>query len=106
MCDMAVSLEDYRIQVIEQLKGASSAARVQDLLADVDLVLASAGLSSAAQRTFWESLDSDLDNLAEGSKGVLGKEAAAALSTVIAAARGALVKYRGSQSSDTAKSAD
>jgi hypothetical protein len=91
---MAVSLEDYRIQVIEQLKAASGAARVRDLLAEADMVLASARLSATAQRSFWESLDSDLVDLAEGSKGVLGKEAAAALSTVITAARGALIQYR------------
>jgi hypothetical protein len=100
---MAVSLEDYRLQVIEQLKGASGAARVRDLLAEVDLVLASARLSSTAQRMFWERLDSDLDELAEGSKGVLGKEAAAALGTMISAARAALMKYRSPQ---PVKSAD
>jgi len=103
---MAVSLEDYRLQVIEQLKAASGAARVRDLLAEVDLVLASARLSSAAQKAFWESLDSDLDNLAEGSKGVLGKDAAAALSAVITAARGALLKYRSPLKAHAAKSAD
>ena len=103
---MAVSLEDYRLQVIEQLKAASGAARVRDLLAEVDLVLASARLSSAAQKAFWESLDSDLDNLAEGSKGVLGKDAAAALSAVITAARGALLKYRSPLKAPAAKSAE
>ena len=89
---MAVTLEDYRIQIIEQLKAAGGTVRARDILADVDMVLATATLSTAAQGAFWESLNSDLDILAEESKGVLGKEAAAALGAIIAAAQGAVLK--------------
>lgn len=58
------------------------------------MVLASARLSTAAQGTFWDSLNSDLDILAEESRGVLGKEAAAALGAVIAAAQDVALEYR------------
>ena len=91
---MAATFEDYRTQIIEQLKAARGTARAHDILAEVDMVLASAGLSMAAQGAFWESLNSDLDILAEEWKGVLGKEAAAALGAVIAAAQGAVLRYR------------
>jgi hypothetical protein len=91
---VAVTLEDYRIQIIEQLKAAHGTERARDLLAEVNLVLASAQLSTAAQRAFWDSLHSDLDVLAEVSKEVLGKEAATALGEVAAAAQGAVLKYR------------
>ena len=98
---MAVALEDNRIQIIKQLKTARGTARA--LYRRVDMVLASARLSTAAQGAFWESLNSDL---AEESKRVLGKEAAAALSAVGAAAQIAVLKYRRRLGSDEAKSAD
>jgi hypothetical protein len=103
---MAVTLEDYRIQVIEQLRVAHGTARARDLLAEVNIVLASAQLSTAAQGEFWESLNGDLDILAEESKGVLGKEAAAALGAVIAAAQGSVMRYQRLLESDERKSAD
>jgi len=102
---MAGTLEDYRIQIIEQLKAVRGTARAHELLAEVDLVLASARLSSAAQGAFWESLNSDLDALSEELKGVLAKEAAAGLGAVIAAAQGAVLQYRRMLQSDEAQSA-
>jgi len=102
---MTVTLEDYRIQVIEQLKAVRGAARAHELLAEVDLVLASSRLSPAAQGEFWESLRSDLDVLEE-LKAMLGKEAAAAIGVVIAAARGAVIQYQRMLKSDETKSTD
>lgn len=103
---MAVTLEDYRIQIIGQLKAAGGIGRARDLLAEVDMVLASARLSPAARGAFWESLNNDLDILAEEYKGMLGKEAAAALGTIIAAAQGAVGRYRRLLQSDETTSAD
>lgn len=103
---MAVTLEDYRIQIIEQLKAAHGTQRAHDLLAEVDMVLASARLSTAAQGEFWDSLHSDLDMLAEVSKEVLGKEAADALGEVVTAAQGAVLKYRRALQGDGASSVD
>ncbi len=103
---MAVTFEDYRLQIIQQLRAAGGIGRARDLLSEVDMVLASARLSRPAQRAFWESLNSDLDVLAEESKGVLGKEAAATLGAIIAAAQGAVWKYRRLLQSDEATSAD
>lgn len=103
---MAVTLEDYRIQIIEQLKAAHGTQRAHDLLAEVDMVLASARLSTAAQGEFWDSLHSDLDMLAEVSKEVLGKEAADALGEVVTAAQGEVLKYRRALQGDGASSVD
>jgi len=100
---MAITLEDYRIQIIEQLKAG---AHARDLVAEVDMVLASARLSAAAQAAFWDNLNSDLDILAEESTAVLGKEAAAELNASIAAAQGAALKYRRLLASDETKSSD
>jgi hypothetical protein len=100
---MAVTLEDYRIQIIAQLKAARGSARAHELLSEVDMVLASGRLSAAAQGAFWESLNCDLAILVEESKGVLGKEAAA-LSAVIAAAQGAVLMYQRLLESDETKS--
>jgi hypothetical protein len=103
---MAVTFEDYRIQIIEQLKAARDGARARDLIAQADMVLSSARLSASAQGEFWESLSSALDILAEDSKALLGKEAAAALSAVIAAAQGEIQKLRRPRESDEPKSRD
>jgi hypothetical protein len=103
---VAVTLEDYRIQIIEQLKAAPGTERAHDLLAEVDMVLASARLSTAAQGAFWDNLHSDLDVLAEVSKEVLGKEAAAALNEVVVAAQRVVLKYRQLLQGDKAPSTD
>ena len=103
---MAVTLEGYRIQVIEQLKLARGAARARDLLAEVNTVLASAPLSAAVQGEFWASLNNDLDILTEELKGVLRKEAAGALEAVITAAQGAVMEYQRRLESDARKSTD
>ena len=101
-----ITLEDYRLQIMEQLKAAPGAAFARDVLARVDLVLGSARLSTATVEAFWESLNSDLHILAEESKGVLGREVAAALGAVIDAAQGEVLKYKQQLESDDSTSAD
>jgi len=103
---VAVTLEDYRIQIIEQLKAARGTGRARDLVAEVDMVLASTRLSTAAREAFWDSLSSDLDILAEESKVLLQKEAAAVLGAVITAAQGAVLKCRRLLAKDKTRSTD
>ncbi len=82
-----LSLEGYRIQVIEKLKAIEDPAKAHDLIDQVESVLKAADLSKPAQRTFWEALYTDLDVIAEEWAEILGKEAAEALGSVIAAAK-------------------
>jgi hypothetical protein len=91
---MAVTLEEYRLQVLEQLKASPGTAWARDVLARADMVLASARLTTATQDAFWETLNSDLHILAEESKQLLGREVATALTVIIDAAQDEVQKYR------------
>jgi hypothetical protein len=101
-----ITLEDYRLQIMEQLKAAADAECAREVLARVDLVLGSTRLSTSTQEAFWESLNSDLHILARESKGLLRREVAAALSTVIEAAQDEVLKYRRLLENDASKPAE
>jgi hypothetical protein len=88
-----VTLEEYRIQFIEKLKACRDPANVRGLLAEVDLVLMKSGISDRVQRTFWETLNNSLDVVAQESTLLLEKQAATALSAVIAAAQTVIAQY-------------
>jgi len=88
-----VTLEEYRIQVIEKLKVCGSAASARSLLAEVDLLLTNSRISDRGLRTFWEALNNDLDMVAQDSTVLLNNKAATELSAVIAAARAAIFEY-------------
>ena len=88
-----LSLDGYRIQVLERLKSCADTYKLRDILAEVDVTLNATGLSTGAQRAFWEGLYTDLDVLAEESMRLLGRHAAIALSAIIAAARIDIAQY-------------
>jgi hypothetical protein len=97
--DTRLTLDGYRIQVLEKLKGCPDPRRARDLLVEVEAVLAATGLSLRAQQAFWQGLATDLEVVAEDYTGLLGKDRAVRLSTVIAAAQADIVKYLGILSS-------
>jgi hypothetical protein len=89
-----MTLEDYRIQVTEKLNACQDAGRARTLLDEVDLVLVQSGISRHAKHVFWETLSNDLDVLAQDSTLLMGKQAAVALSVVLATARAEIAQYR------------
>lgn len=89
-----MTLEEYRIQVIEKLKACREPLWARNLLAEVDLVLTNSGISDQARKTFWEDLKNDLEVVAQESTLLLEKQAATALSAVITAARAAIAQYQ------------
>ena len=89
-----MTLDEYRVQVIEKLKACRDPARARGQLAEVDLVLMNSRISDRVQKTFWETLNNDLDVLAQESTLLLEKPAATALSAVIAAAQTVIAQYR------------
>lgn len=93
LADARLSVEGYRIQVIEKLKAMQDPAAACALMAEVDTVLQATGFSRPAQRAFWQALDTDLDVIGEEWAEMLGKDAAAALGPVIATAKTALQRY-------------
>ena len=87
-----LSLNGYRVQVLEKLKRCPDVGRVRDLLAEVDLSLGTNDLSESAQRAFWEGLYTDLDILAEESA-FSSPDAGIALQSVVIAARADIAQF-------------
>ena len=59
LAETRLSLDGYRIQVLEKLKSFREPGKARDLFAEVDLVLNASGRSPPAQRTFWQALDTE-----------------------------------------------
>jgi hypothetical protein len=78
--------DEYRAQVVQQLKACSEPARALELLADVETMLSATHISKALERAFWTGLSQDLDLLAQQAT-LLDPGAAAALRAVITTAR-------------------
>jgi hypothetical protein len=93
IADTRLTLDGYRIQVLERLKGCPDPGRARDLLAEVDVVLGTSQLSPTAQQAFWHSLATDLEVVAEESTKLLAKDAAAGLAMVLAAAQADIAQY-------------
>jgi len=87
LAETRISLEGYRIQVLEKIKATREPQRARDLIAEVDVALRATGLRRGAQRAFWEALHTDIDVLTEESVTVLGRDLAAELSDIIATAK-------------------
>ena len=87
LAETRLSLEGYRIQVLEKLKAVRDPQKAHDLIAEVDVALRATGLRRAAQRAFWEALHTDIDVLTEESATVLGRDLAAELGGIIATAK-------------------
>ena len=88
-----MTLDEYRTKIIESLKARPDIVGARDLLAQTHLVLINSGISARTQTTFWESLNSDLEFLAEEST-LLEEHAATALRAVTAAAQAVIAQYQ------------
>jgi hypothetical protein len=83
--DTRLSLDGYRIQVLERLRSCRDARKAQEILAEADVMLNASGLSRPTQRAFWQGLETDLDVLAE--------EPTDGLDTIIATAKEEIAGY-------------
>ena len=93
LAETRISLEGYRIQVLEKIKATRDPQRARDLIAEVDVALRATGLRRAAQRAFWEALHTDIEVLTEESATVLGRDLATDLGDIIAAAETEIRRY-------------
>jgi hypothetical protein len=80
LAETRLSLEGYRIQVLEKLKALRDPQRACDLIAEVDVVLR-------------EALYTDIDVLTEEVTIVLGKDLAAELAGIIDTAKTEIRRY-------------
>ena len=83
--DTRLSLDGYRIQVLEKVRSCRDTRKAREILAEADVVLNSSGLSRPTQRAFWQELGTDLDILAE--------EPTAGLDTIMPAVKADIAKY-------------
>lgn len=95
-----MSLDDYRQGLLWRLKACTDTGAARTLLAEADLVLVSARLTDDMQSKFWESLDDDLQSIAESAKLLADREAAMKLAAIIAAAQARIARYRERLSED------
>lgn len=93
IADTRLTLDGYRIQVLEKLKGCRDPGAARDLLVEVDVLLAASELSPSAQQTFWHALSTDLEIVAEESVKLLAKDAAARLTEIIGVAQSDIAQY-------------
>ena len=97
--DTRLTLDGYRIQVLERLKNCPDPRRARDLLAEVDVMLDASGLSPKAQQAFWQGLSTDLEVVGEESTKLLGQDRAVRLTAVVLAAQADIAQRLGSLSS-------
>lgn len=86
-----LTLDEYRAQVVMQLKACAEIARAAELLADVETMLAATQTSSSLQKAFWRDFSQDLDLLTQKAT-LLDPDAAAKLRTVVTTARAAAAR--------------
>lgn len=86
-------IDSYRLQVLDTLTSCADSDIARALLVEVDERLNARGLSTRAQRAFWEALDTDLDVAGEESAQRLGRQAPLTLSAIIATSRIDIKQY-------------
>lgn len=94
----SMTLDEYRRQVFERLKklkAGTEVSQVQDLLAEVQVMLASSHMSDTGQRAFWQSLSHDLNVLTRELSRPPENPVSSARRVMIAAAQAAIAQYQG-----------
>jgi hypothetical protein len=96
---LAMSLEEYRLAVVEELKACTDPLRSRELLAQVDAYLGATAMSDGAQKAFWQSLNHDLNIIAHQMSRPLERHVVRARAA-IAAAQAAIAQYQRQLRSD------
>lgn len=89
-----MTLEEYRVVILEKLRQCKDAKTARSLLADADLFLRNSRLTQLTQDKFWETLEDDLMIIADEAKQLQDPKASAALGAVVEAARARAHRFR------------
>lgn len=89
-----MTLEQYRIQIVERLKTFREPSQARTLLAEVDLALKSSQVSPHGQKAFWEVLTDDLDVMAQDAPLLVGVQDAGVLVLVVATAQSGIELFQ------------
>jgi hypothetical protein len=90
----AVTLDEYRLALIERLRACQDTAAVRQLLAEADLMLANGGLTRLTHDRFWETVEDDLRGVEEEAKSLPDRKNGEALAAIVVAARARIARYR------------
>jgi|SRR5579871_5949817 len=89
-----MTLDEYRKTLIERLRVCQATAAARDLIREASLALVHSQVSPVTRDRFWETLEEELEAIGEDAKFMEDSKAAAALGTVVAAARARIARYR------------
>jgi hypothetical protein len=89
-----LTLDEHRVQVLDNLKACMNPKQVCELLADVQMMLAGTGVSKATQAAFWRSISTELDLETQRSMLVLQEDPGKTLRNLIATARLTITRYQ------------
>ena len=60
-----MTLEEYRLKVVQRLRACNDTVAARGVLAEADLTLLNSRMSPSLQERFWRSLHNDLDSLTD-----------------------------------------
>lgn len=89
-----MTLDEYRLQLVEQINGLRDERAARSLIEEANTSLQNSSIITRAQSEFWQALNGDLENASTKAKKLLEKQAAAALSQVIAAAQAVIAQHQ------------
>ena len=89
-----MSLDEYQVKLIQQLKNCRDNATVRALLAEAERVVMKGMSSVMARERFWKTLEEELDAIAEGARFLSDREAGVKLTAAVLAARARISRYR------------
>ena len=95
-----MTLDEYRVTLIERLRACQDTATARSLLAEANLFLTNSRINKLTQDRFWETLEEELDAVGEDAKFLGDPKAAAVLGAVVAAARARIARYHRCDESD------
>ena len=88
-----MTLDEYRLRLLDRLKACSGPAGARELVAEAQMVLAHSALTQRSLDQFWSGFRNDLQYLLEGAEALREREARATLGSAIAAAQGAIDQF-------------
>lgn len=97
---MPATLDEYRLQVFEKLKGCTEASRAREILEEVQALLVESRMSDSGQKAFWHTLNHDLNVLAHEHRRESEEFAGSVSRGVIVTAQAAIARYQRKLKSD------
>jgi len=88
-----MTLDEYRMKIIERLRACQDDACARSLIDEVDTMLHDSRIGKHTHEVFWQALEEDLDALEEEARFLANPEASAALEAVVTAARARAVGF-------------